>query len=351
MMRRVDVVVMRRFIGRVLMVVLLFFSLFSLIESLDTGRVAAFSRLGGPQLGLLAIVIGGGRLAIGTLPVSVLLGTIVAALDLQSRREMTIIKATGASIWGVMRMPLITVLIVGLLVSFFADAGALRLSRVLPYLGTSQHSEFYIEQTGSAGAYILRADNARTDKPQLDGVTIYFTSTPSRDRIVAESARLTDMGWELANGTRYTPGLPPVGFATLQLPTETTPGDMQIRLTDPRALTIYELIDAVRSRIADPGLRAAAITSLFRLFALPLLLCGSVLMGFAFTAGYRRTNRYGGTVLYGVVLGFVVYVVTELATRSGFAGVLDPTFAAAGPAFVAIVIGLTVLLYKEDGRT
>lgn len=78
---------------------------------------------------------------------------------------------------------------------------------------------------------------------------------------------------------------------------------------------------------------------------------GRVRMGLAFTAGYRRTNRYGGTVLYGVVLGFVVYVVTELATRSGFAGVLDPTFAAAGPAFVAIVIGLTVLLYKEDGRT
>jgi lipopolysaccharide export system permease protein len=46
----------------------------------------------------------------------------------------------------------------------------------------------------------------------------------------------------------------------------------------------------------------------------------------------------------------VVYVVTELANRSGFAGVLDPTFAAVGPAFVAIVIGLTILLYKEDGR-
>ena len=43
-------------------------------------------------------------------------------------------------------------------------------------------------------------------------------------------------------------------------------------------------------------------------------------------------------------------IVTELAIRSGFAGVLDPAFAASGPAFVAIVIGLTVLLYKEDGR-
>jgi lipopolysaccharide export system permease protein len=84
--------------------------------------------------------------------------------------------------------------------------------------------------------------------------------------------------------------------------------------------------------------------------ALPVLLIGSVLIGFAFTSGYRRTNKYGGAVLYGVVLGFVVYVVTELANRSGYAGVLDPAFAAAGPAFVAIVIGLTVLLYKEDGR-
>ena len=106
----------------------------------------------------------------------------------------------------------------------------------------------------------------------------------------------------------------------------------------------------VAQRDADPQLRASAVTSLFRLLALPALLAGSVLIGFAFTSGYRRTNKYGAAVLYGIVLGFVVYVVTELANRSGFAGVLDPTFAAAGPAFVAIVIGLTVLLYKEDGR-
>jgi lipopolysaccharide export system permease protein len=43
-------------------------------------------------------------------------------------------------------------------------------------------------------------------------------------------------------------------------------------------------------------------------------------------------------------------VVTELASRSGSSGVLDPAFASAGPAIVAVVIGLTVLLYKEDGR-
>jgi lipopolysaccharide export system permease protein len=50
------------------------------------------------------------------------------------------------------------------------------------------------------------------------------------------------------------------------------------------------------------------------------------------------------------VLGFVVFLVTEMADRAGSAGVLDPTFAAVGPAFVAVLTGLTVLLYKEDGR-
>ena len=125
---------------------------------------------------------------------------------------------------------------------------------------------------------------------------------------------------------------------------------MRVRLTSVRDLTFAELLAAVTQRVADPAFVPAAFTSLLRLFALPAQLAGSVLIGFAFTSGYRRTNKYGGAVLYGIVLGFVVYVVTELANRSGFAGVLDPAFAATGPAFVAIVIGSTVLLYNEDGR-
>lgn len=87
-----------------------------------------------------------------------------------------------------------------------------------------------------------------------------------------------------------------------------------------------------------------------RLLAMPLVLAGSMVIGFAFTAGYRRNNKYGTAVLYGVVLGFVVYVITELAAMAGGAGALEPLFAAVAPAVVAIIIGTTVLLYKEDGR-
>ena len=70
----------------------------------------------------------------------------------------------------------------------------------------------------------------------------------------------------------------------------------------------------------------------------------------AIASGYRGTNLLGWMVLYGISSGFVVYVTAELANQSGFAGVLDPTLAAAGTVCVEIVIGLTVLLFKRDGR-
>ena len=40
----------------------------------------------------------------------------------------------------------------------------------------------------------------------------------------------------------------------------------------------------------------------------------------------------------------------ELAARFRAAGAFDPTFAAAGAAFVAFSVGLTVLFSKQDGR-
>lgn len=350
-MKRIDWIVLRRIGARVLITVTVFFGLMCLVESLDTWRFQTLTKIGGPLLALTAIMTGAARSVVGTLPVTVLIGTIIGVLDLQSRRELTIIKSAGASIWRIMRAPLAGALLLGLLVAFAGDALAIQISRSLPVAANrSTSGALWLEQRGSEGAYILFAEHTRNKGAALDDVTIFFTDESGRARIEAESARLTSGAWVLAGAIRYRADAPPEALSGYRLPTVTTIGDMQVRLTSARDLTFAELVNVVAQNVADPTLRATAMTSLLRLLALPGLLVGSVLIGFAFTSGYRRTNKYGGAVLYGIVLGFVVYVVTELANRSGFAGVLDPAFAAAGPAFVAIVIGLTVLLYKEDGR-
>jgi len=350
-MSRIDWIVLRRISARVLLTITVIFGLMALIESLDTWRFETLSRAGGPPLALLAIVAGAGRLVVNTLPVTVLIGTIIAVLDLQARRELTVIKSVGVSVWRVTRAPLLAAFVLGLFAATVADTVALQINRDLPISNTHARSgELWLEQNGADGPYRLHANRAQASGA-LQGVSVYFTGDGERARIEADAARLAAGAWVLDGAIRYSPGaLPEPLPKDFRLATVTTPGDMRLRLTSAANLTFMELVNIVSQNVADPTLRAAAITSLLRLLSLPGLLVGSVLMGFAFTTGYRRTNKYGGAVLYGVVLGFVVYVVTELANRSGFAGVLDPTFAAVGPAFVAIVIGLTVLLYKEDGR-
>jgi lipopolysaccharide export system permease protein len=350
-MSRIDWIVLRRVSGRVLLTIAVIFGLLALVESLDTWRFETLSRIGGPPLALLAIVAGAGRIVVNTLPVTVLIGTIIGVLDLQARRELTIIKSVGVSIWRVARAPLVAAFVLGLFAALVADTVALQINRGLPISNThSRAGELWLEQGGADGSYRLHANFAQANGA-LQGVSVYFTGDDARSRIEAEAGKLASGAWVLDNAVRYSAGAGaeplPEGF---RLATLTTPADMRLRLTSAANLTFMELVNVVTQNVADPTLRSAAVTSLLRLLSLPGLLVGSVLMGLAFTAGYRRTNKYGGAVLYGVVLGFVVYVVTELANRSGFAGVLDPTFAAVGPAFVAIVIGLTILLYKEDGR-
>lgn len=349
-MTRIDWIVLRRLSGRVGLTIAVFFGLFALVESLDTWRFQALSKIGGPLLAILAIVSNAGRSVIGTLAVTVLIGVIIGVLDLQARRELTVIKAAGRSIWQVMRAPLLAAFLLGVGAALLADTLAIEINRALPVSG-SRSGALWLEQRGADGAYILMAEHPLTGGAVLDDVRIYMTDDPGRQRIEAATATLVPGAWALTGAVRYRPDTAPETLPDgFELPTLTTVGDMQVRLTSTRDLTVTELLSAVSRQLADPALRSSALTSLFRLAALPVLLCASVLIGFAFTSGYRRTNKYGGAVLYGVVLGFVVYVVTELSNRSGFAGVLDPALAAAGPAIVAIVIGLTVLLYKEDGR-
>jgi len=65
-----------------------------------------------------------------------------------------------------------------------------------------------------------------------------------------------------------------------------------------------------------------------------------------------RLFRHGGTsqlVLTGVAAGFLLYVLTKIASDLGGNGIINPTLAAWGPSIIALTFGATALLYLEDG--
>lgn len=351
-MTLVDQVVLRRLGSRIGVSIVLIFGIIALAESLNSWRFEYLSSVGGPLLGLLAIGTGATRWSVGVLPVTVLIGAIVGLLDLQSRREMTVIKATGLSIWSVLRAPIVAIILFGAFTTLAIDTAVATINRSLS-LSLPQSSSsgiLWLEQSSGDQRYVLMALHPLPGGEALEDVTIFITSGDEAQRIHARRIELVPGAWDIPEGILFAPDSPPRRIVDYQLPTSSTQGDLGVKLAYTEDLTVFEAGALLMRGVSDPQTRNSLEMRLIKPLALPLMLVGSLMIAFAFTAGYRRTNKYGVAVLYGVVLGFVVYVIQEMAGMAGHVGVLKPAYAATGPAFVAIVIGVTVLLHKEDGR-
>lgn len=350
-MNRVDWIVVRRLLGSVGLTLAVLYGLVLLAESLNLGQFQRLSAFGGPLIAIAGIVLSAARWTIDTLPFTFLVGAIAGLLSLQSTREMTVIKASGQSVWRVMRAPVAVTILGGVIVALVFDTAVVWLNRsILPPTNNSSDKVTWIDERRAEPHYVLEAQATNAAGTELTNVTVFLMDEP-RDRIEAPSATLADGRWLMPTATIHRASELSREVTGYSLPTSRTAADMRARLASVSDMTVWELASSLASRLTDARERAEIETRFLRLIGLPLSLCGSLVIAFAFTAGYRRTNKYGGAVLYGIVLGVLVYVVSEMAGRAGGAGVMHPAVAVAGPAVVAIVIGVTVLLNREDGRT
>ncbi|ODT70949.1 MAG: hypothetical protein ABS75_11080 [Pelagibacterium sp. SCN 63-23] len=357
MMTRIDRLVLGRLATRIAATVFIFYGLIALVESLDTWRFTYVSENRGLHMGVLMVAMSAVRWTIKTLPVTVLMGAILGLVDLKMRHELTVIKASGISIWRVLRAPVVVLIIASFIIALGAETISTQINRDLAPTPPGQATqltpagEVWLEQRGEGAHYVLMARHMSPGGTTLSDVTLFQLGDEAVARLEAVEAILEDGYWHFPMALARTPDAPAQALFDLKVPTTSTAAEISLKLASTEDMTFFELADLLRRGVADPSVRAATSMRLIKLLALPLVLSGSLLIAFAFTAGYSRNTHFGPAVLYGMVLGFIVFVITEMADRAGSTGVLDPVFAAVGPAIVAIVIGVTVLLRREDGWT
>jgi lipopolysaccharide export system permease protein len=354
---RVDRLILGRVGSRIIIAVAIVFGLLVILDSLRWQHYFYLADIGGPQLAILALAAAAGRWTVRTLTVTVLVGTAMGLLDLQARQELNVLKASGNSIWKMLRAPIVAVALGGFAVAVFVEGAVIQVDRSVNPTQSSAtgavtpDGAFWLQQEAAGLRYVVRATGVQPGGEVLDDVTIFFSSKEREyDRIIAPQLRLSGPTWQVIDGVGFRVGRPAQRLAEFSIPTTSTAADLRVRLSSTADMTFIELVAALSVGLTDPLLVNAVATRFLRLVTLPLSLVASVLVAAAFTAGYRRTNKYGTAVLYGMVIGFVVFFVTEMADRAGSAGAMDPTFAALAPAIVAAVVGLTVLLFREDGR-
>lgn len=356
-MNRIDRLVLSRLGTRIGATVFIFYGLIALVESLDAWRFSVVADSRGVHMALLMVAMSAVRWTIKTLPVTVLMGAILGLADLKMRHELTVIKASGISIWRVLRAPAIGLIVVSFAIALGAETVSTQINRDLYPTPPGQITqltpagEVWLEQRSDDTHYVIMARSMAPGGTTLSGVTVFQLSGGDAPRIEADEAVLEPGFWRIATGLVRTPDSPARQQANIELPTSSTAAEIRLKLASTEDMTFFELAELLQRGVSDPEIRAATSMRLIKLLALPLVLTGSLLIAFAFTAGYSRNSQFGPAVLYGIVLGFLVFILTEMADRAGTTGVLDPLFAATGPALVAIVVGVTVLLHREDGWT
>ncbi len=352
-----------RFAGWILGVFVGIFLLVFLIDAIELLRST-----GGRSDISVPLVIAASALRVPTLmeqvlPFAVLLGSIAAFVTLSRGSELMIARAAGLSVWQFTLPALAFAVALGVAASTIYNPLATlarnlssdilvgsRASVMTTLLSGSATPSWTRQRTGDGNAVLHTEGVSNGGQTILQPVFWVFGADGMlSERVEARIGELEPGRWSLSGVTVTRSSGVPERHDSYSLPTELTAAQVAGGLGSPDSISFWQLPAAIAQARAS-SLPANRFSLQYQsLLARPLLLASMVLIAATVSLGFAR---YGGgekMILGGVVAGFVLYVIIEVARSLGSEGLVSPVLAAWAPSVVAILLGSTVLLFREDG--
>jgi len=299
------------------------------------------------------------------LPFVFLFGGIGAFVGLNRRSELVAMRAAGVSAWRFILPSAGVAFLIGVLaVTVLNPVAAVlngkfeaaRAALMQNYLGDIPE-DIWLRQGDERTQIVIHAKTRDTVKGyvRLRGVSLFiYTKAPNgapifRQRIEAGEARLMPGFWQLKEVREATAGESSVHSDTLSVRSTLDAESAMERFTSPEAISFWRLPDAVRLT-EQAGFSAAGYRlRLFQLLAMPFLFAAMLILAGAFSLRLARLGGLAGLAGAGVALGFVLFFFNQFAGALAKASII-PLFAAAwAPTAVALLTGLSLLFFTEDG--
>ena len=294
-------------------------------------------------------------------PFIILIAAMAALMTFNRRYELVVARSAGVSAWQFLTPLCVASFAVGVvaLVAFnplaawsFSQAELLEAEmRGRTVAGNTTLKIPWLRQQTDEGKAIIGAVNTANRGRSLFNATIIRFDENGRikDRLDADRAELGDGEWLLNNVTIIVGGKERESVEQMRIKSGLRPELIEERLTLPETVPFFELnrkIEAARSF----GLNANAFVVQFHsLMAMPVLLIAMTLIAATVSLRFARFGQSATMILGGILVGFLLYVVSVLAKAFGSAGLVPPVVAAWAPVIVTMFYGVTFLLHKEDG--
>jgi lipopolysaccharide export system permease protein len=299
------------------------------------------------------------------LPFAFLFGVGGAFVGLNRSSQLVAMRAAGLSAWRFIRPAALAAFVTGVLAvtainpisaALSARFEADRAKIMANYLGDVP-KDIWLRQGDERSQIVIHAQSRDTVQGavRLKGVSLFMyqknkTGQPEfTRRLEAAEAVLHPGFWQLSKVREASAGESSVQSDSLSIRSSLDSEQAVERLDSPDSISFLKLPAAIAST-EQAGFSASGYRlRLQQLLATPLLYAAMAILAAAFSLRLARLGGLAGLAGAGVALGFVVFFFNQFSGALGRADI-SPQFAAAwAPAVVALLAGLTLLCYTEDG--
>ena len=298
------------------------------------------------------------------LPFVFLFGVMGAFVAMNRRGELIALRAAGVSAWQILAPASLGALLFGVLAVTTLNPLAARLNgvfetrRAILADGGAPGSarEIWLRETVDDGQVVIRArgvDHA-TGALRLTGVSIFVQPgvhgrLGGARRLEAREAVLSPGFWRLLDVREAEPGADSARSESLLLPTSLDTRSALERFASPGAVPFWDLPASIRSARSAGASPAGYALRWQQLLATPLLLAAMTVLSAAFSLRLFRLGDLARLAGAGVALGFAVFFLNQVCGALGVTRVIPIVLAAWAPPTLALLSGLTLLCYTEDG--
>ena len=299
------------------------------------------------------------------LPFVFLFGGMAAYVGLNRRSELVAMRAAGVSAWRFILPAAVAAFVAGVLTvcalnpvaALLADRYEADRGKMMEnYLGDTP-KDVWLRQGDERTQMVIhaKARDTVTGFVRLRGVSLFVyqknqAGQPEfKRRLEAAEATLRPGFWDLKSVREASAGESSVFSDSLSIRSTLDSEAAVERFASPEAIAFWRLPQAIRAT-EQAGFSASGYRLRFQqLLATPLLFAAMAVLAAAFSLRLARLGGLAGLAGGGVALGFVVFFFNQFSGALGRAAIIPLFAAASAPAVVALLSGLTLLCYTEDG--